>query len=197
MIAFDGQFEIIAGGMFSGKTEELIKRLKRPGYIDKRVLVLKPTLDSRQTRETFQMITDDKFLKKYKYLFTKTITSFEEFKEVIRANQPNIIAIDEIQFFGFWIIDAIKEQLDIHDEDDEFKIIVAGLDRDFLTKGFGPMPQLMVEADSVTKLSGVCHKCHKRPRPFTYKIGGAQNQQIEVGEDIYQARCRACHKLSD
>ena len=197
MIAFDGQFEIIAGGMFSGKTEELIKRLKRPGYIDKRVLVLKPTLDSRQTRETFQMITDDKFLKKYKYLFTKTITSFEEFKEVIRANQPNIIAIDEIQFFGFWIIDAIKEQLDIHDEDDEFKIIAAGLDRDFLTKGFGPMPQLMVEADSLTKLSGVCHKCHKRPGPFTYKIGGAPNQQIEVGEDIYQARCRACHKLSD
>lgn len=143
------------------------------------------------------MITSDKFLKKYKHLSTQMVSSFEEFKTTINTYKPNILAVDEAQFFGFWIIDAIREQLDIHEEDEEFKIIVVGLDRDFLTKGYGPMPQLMVEADSVTKLSAVCHKCHKRPAPFTYKIGGNPNQQTEVGDDIYEARCRACHKLSE
>lgn len=197
MNSTDGQFELITGGMFSGKTEELRKRLKRPGYIDKKILVTKPVIDNRESRETFQMITSDKYLKKYKNLSTRTVGSFEEFRSAIENCSPEIIAIDEAQFFGFWIIDAIKEQLDIHDEDDNFKIILAGLDRDFLTKGFGPIPQLMVEADNVTKLSGVCHKCHKRPAPFTYKIGGNPNQQTEVGDDIYQARCRACHKLAD
>ena len=193
----DGPLEVIAGSMFSGKTEELIKRLKRSGYINKKILVVKPARDNRQVRETFQKIDDDKFLKTYKKLAKQTVSNFEEFQSAINAHNPRILAIDEVQFFGFWIIDAIKELLDIHDQDDEFKIIAAGLDRDFLGKSFGPIPQLMIEADSVTKISAVCHKCG-RSAPLTYKIGGNPNQQTEVGDDnIYQARCRACHKLSE
>jgi thymidine kinase len=193
--------EVITGSMFGGKSEELVRRLKRPKYKKYKIAVIKPADDTRQTREIFEKIDSDEYLATYKRLHKSVVSTLSEFKSAIDVEHleyhPTIIAMDEVQFFGFWIIDAIKELLDMHDEDDEFTIIVSGLDKDFLGNQFGPLHQLMLIADEVKKLNAVCQKCEKRSAPLTYKIGGSLNKQKEVGDDIYQARCRACHKLPE
>lgn len=194
------RLEVIIGPMFSGKSEETVKRLKRPGYKKKRILVVKPSDDTRTTRETFRMITNDKYLAGYKELKTLVIANFEDLKSAVETHNPQVLVIDESQFFGLWLVDAVKELLDINDESDDFTIIVSGLYKDFLKNPFGPIPELILqtEPDDITILSAVCHKCEKRPAQSTYKIGGSPNQQKEVGDkEIYQARCRACHKLPD
>ncbi len=187
--------------MFSGKTEEIVKRLKRPGYKNRKILVTKPAEDNRSVRELFQMINNDKYLRSYKQLRTQAIHNApEEFKKAVgifEPYKPGIIVIEEAQFMGLWLIDCVRELLEIMDGDDDFTIIVSGLDKDYLQNAWGPIPVLMIHADEVTKLSAVCHKCEKRPAPLTYKIGGNLNMQKEVGSDIYQARCRSCHKLPD
>jgi len=186
--------------MFAGKTEEIIRDLKKPGCKNKRILVLKPEDDNRQVREIFTMIESDKFLKTYKKIRRLAIkNSPEEFKKAVdiehSENTPQILVVEEAQFMGLWLIDLVTDLLDIKDEDDDFTIIVSGLDKDYLKNAWGPIPVLMLHADEVLKLSAVCHKCEKRPATLTYKVGGNLNMQKEVGSDIYQARCRSCHKL--
>ncbi len=192
------RLEIITGPMFSGKSEETVKRLKRAGYKKKRILVLKPAEDTRTTRETFQMITSDKYLSSYKELKTQTIDSFGDLKSALESHNPTVLVIEEAQFLGLWLVDAVKELLDSNDDNDDFVIIVSGLYKDYLKNPFGPIPELILktEPDEITILSAVCHKCEKRPAQSTYKIGGSQNLQKEIGDkEIYQARCRFCHKL--
>ena len=194
------RLEIITGPMFSGKSEEVIKRLKKPGYKNKKILVVKPSEDTRTARETFEMITKDKYLASYKNLKTKTIDNYEGLKEAVKASSPEILVIDEAQFLGLWLIDAVKEILESNSENEDFVIIVTGLYKDFLRNPFGPIPELILqtEPDEITILSAVCDKCEKRPAQSTYKIGGSRNLQKEQGDkDIYQARSRICNKLPE
>ena len=192
--------ELITGSMFGGKSEEVIRRLKLPGYKKKRILVVKPAEDNRTTRDIFQMIDEDRYLASYKELKKQTINTFEDFKLAINGHNPQVVVVEETQFLGLWLVDAVKELLDTHDTDDDFIIIISGLYKDFLKNPFGPIPELILKTDldEITILNAVCHNCEKRPAQSTYKIGGSPHLQKEVGDkQIYQARCRACHKLPE
>lgn len=190
------RLEVITGPMFSGKSEEVVRRLVRLAFARKNILVIRPKMDDRKTRSIFDLIKENKYLRKYKSITTSTVGSFHDLKQIIETGPtPDVVAIDETQFFSNWVIDAITELLDMFDNRD-FKIIVSGLDMDAFRNPFGPMPQFMAMADEVVKLTAVCNKCETQPALLTYKKGGSPDKQVEIGDDdIYQARCRSCHKL--
>lgn len=186
---------VITGPMFSGKSEELIRRLRRAAYAHQKILLLKPQLDNRSTRDIFKFIKDDGKLSKYERLTAKTISSAEDWGK-IRPRDFDIIAIDEAQFFDKWLITTISDTLDKIAHLD-ITIIVSGLDMDAWRKPFGVMPELMSMADHVLKFAAICLHCEGKYGPgiFTQKKTSS-TQQVEVGdEEIYEARCRACHIL--
>lgn len=195
------RLEVITGPMFAGKTEEAIKQLKRPGNKKKSILVVKPLEDDRKTREIGQMIAADKLLSTYKNLVIKSIASsdFEGFKALIATYQPQILIVEESQFLGLWLVDAIREFMNNH-ADEDHTVILSGLCKDFLCNPFGPIPEIILrlEPDEITIKHAVCHKCGDRPAQFTYKKGGSLNLQKETGDsNIYEARCRVCYQLPE
>ena len=191
------RLEVISGPMFYGKSEEVVRRLVRLAFARKTILVIRPKMDDRKTRNIFDLIKENRHLKKYKNITTGRIDSFQDLQRLIAPEAvPDVIAVDEMQFVGDWIVNSANELLDMF-ENQDFRLIVSGLDMDAFKNPFGPMPQLMAMADEVVKLTAICNKCETNTATLTYKLGGSPNQQVEVGDkDIYQARCRACHKLS-
>jgi len=191
------KLEIITGPMFSGKSEELIRRLKRATYAEQNVLVVKPTIDTRSDKKVLARRKKDKREHKFEEFDSfpaHEVNSAEEFIKLVSTHNPNILAIDEAQFFSEWLLDLINELLD-KNEDTDFTIIVSGLDMDAWKKPFGIMPQLMAIADEVAKLTAICFNC-KKPANLTYKKSGSNSQKIDVGDsEKYGARCRTCHKL--
>ncbi len=178
-----GWIEVIAGSMFSGKTEELIRRLKRGTYAKQKIQVFKPVIDKRY---------DD-----------NAVISHEGFRiEGIAVDRPlhilylldpdtKIVGIDEAQFFGPEIVSVVN-----HLADKGIRVLVAGLDQDYLGQPFGPMPQLLAVAEYVTKIHAICVECGN-PGTRTYRVSEGQ-EQIELGNtDKYQARCRKCHADKD
>lgn len=193
------RLEVITGPMFSGKSEELIRRLKRATYAEQDVLVVKPKIDTRTSKKISSRRKKDKkdaAFEESDSFPAHELSSAEEFVELVSQHKPDVLAIDEAQFFPKWLLELINELLD-KNESSNFTIIVSGLDMDAWKKPFGIMPQLMAMADEVQKLTAICFKCKKRVANLTYKHGGSSNQQIEVGDaEKYEARDRACHKLS-
>lgn len=189
------RLEVITGPMFCGKTEELVRRLGRARIAHQGIVVIKPHRDNRTSRESFSMIRDNKFLSKYQHLTTCVIVSHAELIGHLTAafatKAPDVLAIDEAQFFDDWIIRAVQELLEMREH--QIRIIVSGLDMDFMTQPFGPMPQLMAMADDVLKLTAVCDACGEDAM-LTYRKPGNPLDQVVVGDkDIYEARCRKCH----
>lgn len=193
------RLEVITGPMFSGKSEELIRRLNRATYAEQNVLVIKPKIDTRNEKKIASRKKRDKkdteFQESHSFPAQEVSTS-KEFVELVSQHKPDVLAIDEAQFFQEWLLELIDEILD-KETDTNFKIIVSGLDMDAWKKPFGIMPRLMAMADEVVKLTAVCFKCKKRPANLTHKGGGSSNKQIEVGSKIYSARCRVCHRLPE
>ncbi|MDO8495280.1 MAG: thymidine kinase [bacterium] len=190
------RLEVIAGPMFSGKSEEMIRRLVRSSFARKGIFTLRPRLDDRVTRNIFNLINENNFLNSYKNIRSGFLDNPETLKRAIKDFGLQVLAIDEAQFFEPWIVDIIKETLDRFARDD-FRIIVSGLDMNFLKEPFGPMPALMAMADEVVKLTAICHRCRTNPANLTYKLGDSK-QKVEVGDsELYQARCRHCHALPD
>lgn len=194
------RLEVIAGPMFARKSKLLIWRLEQESYIDKKILVVKPRIDTRTERE----IASRKKINKESAEFEKgdsfpahPISSAEEFIALVKEHEPNVIGIDEAQFFDEKLLEAIDELLDKYEREDNFLIIATGLDMDAWRKPFGIMPDLMAKANQITKLTTGCFKCRKRPATLTYKKSGSSDKQIEVGSKIYEARCRVCHKLPE
>ncbi len=178
--------------MFAGKSEALRARLKHTGYINKKIVVIKPELDTRTEREIFSML-DDGYINKYKHLSKHAISNnAQDFRNLVDSKPFDVIAIDEVQFFGMWLVDEIERLLE---KDDKLVILVHGLAEDYEAKKWGPMYKLEKRADKVTVLTATCHKCEKRPAHYTYKIGGA-DQRIEIGgKQLYEARCYLCHSM--
>ena len=194
------RLDLITGPMFARKSKLLIWRLEQESYIDKKILAIKPFVDTRTGKEIASRknkAKDDKSFECGESFPAHPVGSALELINLIKEHQPNVIAVDEAQFFGDWLIDIIDELLDSHEKDEGFLIIVAGLDMDAWRKPFGIMPILMAKAHSVTKLTTGCFKCRKRQANLTYKKGGSSEKQIEVGSEIYEARCHVCHKLPD
>ena len=172
-----GCIEVICGSMFSGKTEELIRRLKRVKIANLKVQIFKPAIDTRYDAE--KIVSHD----------TNAIhsTPVDSSKKILALVQDeDVVGIDEAQFFDSDIAD-VCEQLALKG----IRVIVAGLDMDYLGNPFGQMPNLLAKADYITKLHAICMKCGNIANISYRKVAGGG--QVLLGEkDIYEPRCRHC-----
>lgn len=187
------RLEVITGPMFSGKTEESIRRLRRATFVRKRILVVRPSTDNRGARNIFDLIKGDDKLSRYERLATRVLNHVKELRNIVDSWKPDILAIDEAQFFGPELLEYLDELLE-KKKSQNFTIVVAGLDMDAWRRPFGIMPQLLAMADEVLKLTAICVACNgENPAIFTQKKGGT-GEQVEVGDTgLYEARCRACY----
>ena len=172
-----GWIEIIAGGMFSGKSEELIRRLRRAVIARQRVQVFKPLIDDRFATDEV-VSRDDRRLKAI-----CVATSAELLARVEIGVQ--VVGIDEVQFFDEGVVDVCMQLADAG-----IRVIAAGLDQDFKRRPFGPMPGLLSVAEEVSKMHAVCVRCRGAAH-YSQRVSGG-NAQVEVGDSSYEARCRGC-----
>jgi thymidine kinase len=170
--------EVICGCMFSGKTEELIRRLRRAKIANKTVQVFKPTIDNRYNVNTITSHSSQEF---------PAINVNHEFpQDVLKLATADVIGIEEAQFFSSGIVRVVRELMNSGK-----RVIVAGLDLDAFENSFGPMPELMALAENITKLSAVCVSCGDSATRSYRKE--KSSSIIEVGGlDEYEARCRKC-----
>lgn len=170
---------MICGSMFCGKTEELIRRLRRAQIARLRTAIFKPKIDSRYSQDH---IVSHNQLKMESHII-------EDAGDILPLSErAQVIGIDEAQFFTAELVDICKTLANRGK-----RVIVAGLDKDFRAVPFGPMPQLMCEADYLKKLQAICMVCGN-PANFTQRLT-SDSAQVVVGEaDIYEARCRTCYE---
>jgi len=183
----DGWIEVITGPMFAGKTEELIRRIRRLQFAKQNIVVFKPAIDIRYAESEVVSHNDSR---------TKSIciTKSSEIMEHISLD-TNVVAIDEVQFLDVEAVE-ICEYLADHG----IRVIVSGLDRNFRGEPFSFMPKLLAIAEYVTKLSAICVKCHtpatRTQRIINGKPARYDDPIILVGaQDSYEARCRDCHTV--
>jgi thymidine kinase len=174
-----GWIEIIAGGMFSGKSEELIRRMRRSHIARQRVQVFKPIIDDRFSVDEV-VSRDERRLKAI-----SVATSNELLARVEIGVQ--VVGIDEVQFFDDGIVDVCMQLADAG-----IRVIAAGLDQDFMRRPFGPMPALLAVAEEVSKMHAVCVRCRSAAH-YSQRVSGG-DAQVEVGDSSYEARCRACYE---
>jgi thymidine kinase len=174
-----GRIEVIVGPMFSGKSEELIRRLKRARIARQRVACYKPDIDLRYHRTSIASHSDQTHE-------ACTVTSVEHLKAALfpQLNDIDVIGIDEVQFLDADIIPLIVELVHLGK-----RIILAGLDTTFNAEPFGPVPALMAIADEVAKLSAVCMVCGQ-PAIHTQRLGQSQELVVVGAAGLYEARCR-------
>jgi thymidine kinase len=179
-----GWVEVICGSMFSGKTEELIRRVRRAQIAKQKVQIFKPTIDIRYSKEH---VTSHSALK----LDATNIQNPEEILTLLEDN-TRIVGIDEAQFLAPSVVD-ITQRL----ANRGLRVIVAGLDLDYRGVPFGPMPMLMAISEFVTKMSAICTMCgnpaSRTQRRAAQPMAGEADELVLVGaQDIYEARCRRC-----
>lgn len=185
------RLEVITGPMFSGKSEEMVRRLRLAAFTERKLLLVRPSMDSRLERNIFDMVSEDKKLGGYKKLTKESISSAANLDNLINSLNPDILGIDETQFLIYEFLDVIIRLLN-KKRRVNFTIIASGLNLDADARPFGLTPELMVRADEVCLLTAICTRCKRSGALFTQKIGGSA-KQIEVGgENIYTARCRRC-----
>lgn len=173
-----GWIEVICGSMFSGKTEELIRRLKRAKIANLKVEIYKPSIDVRFD-EMAVVSHDANFIHSTPVANSQTILQL--------ANNVDIVGIDEAQFFDDGIIN-VCETLALQGT----RVIAAGLDMDYQGRPFGPMPQLLAIADFITKLHAICVRCGNLAN-MSYRKSANQEQVLLGEQDVYEPRCRKCY----
>jgi thymidine kinase len=177
-----GFIEVICGSMFSGKTEELIRRLKRAKIANLKVEIFKPKIDTRY-HETNIVSHDESMIKSTPIDNSQTILLF--------ASGVDVVGIDEAQFFDDQLPE-VCDQLALRGT----RVIIAGLDMDFKARPFGQMPNLLARADFITKLHAICVKCGNIAN-YSYRRR-PDGPQLLLGEkDVYEPRCRQCYYLKD
>jgi thymidine kinase len=174
-----GSIEIICGSMFSGKTEELIRRLRRAEIAKQKVAIFKPAIDSRYGNDHIVSHSEQK-LRSFPVSSAKEILS--------NSHEAQVIGIDEGQFFDAELVDICNELAQ-----QGKRVIVAGLDMDFRGKPFEPMPQLMAIAEQVTKTQAVCMQCGE-PASYTQRLTQARERVVVGAKEMYEARCRKCYE---
>ena len=175
-----GWIEVICGSMFSGKTEELIRRLKRAKIANLKVEIFKPAIDTRYD-EVAVVSHDSNSIQSTPIDNSQTI--------LLMANDVNIVGIDEAQFFDDEIMN-VCETLALRG----IRVIVAGLDMDYMGRPFGQMPKLLAIADFITKLHAICVCCGDLAN-ISYRKTSQQGQVLLGETDIYEPRCRKCYAL--
>jgi len=182
-----GSVELVCGSMFSGKTEELIRRLRRAVIARQTVQVYKPLIDTRYHEERVTSHNGINFE-------ARPVASAAEILNHIKP-ETNVVAVDEVQFFDPMIV-QVCDQL----ADEGKRVICAGLDTDFRGEPFGPIPDLMARAESVDKLHAICVVCGEDASRTQRLIDGEpaafDDPIVLVGADeVYEARCRFCHEV--
>lgn len=173
-----GWIEVICGSMFSGKTEELIRRLKRAKFANLKVEIFKPAIDIRY--DEMAVVSHDS-----NSILSTPIDNSQTI--LLMANGVDIVGIDEAQFFDDEIIN-VCEKLALQGT----RVIVAGLDMDYLGRPFGQMPKLLAIADFITKLHAICVKCGHLAN-ISYRKTDEEGQVLIGEQDIYEPRCRTCY----
>jgi thymidine kinase len=184
-----GSLIVITGSMFSGKTEELIRRVRRALYARRSVQVFKHAIDTRSER------TEIRSHNGVPHEALAVSTSEELLDKVDETT--DVVAIEEAQFFDEGIVEACR-----HLADAGYEVVATGLDMDFRGKPFGPMPKLLAEADEVVKLRAICARCGRDASRSQRLINGRpapiSAPTILVGaEESYEARCRHCHEVPE
>ena len=176
-----GRIEVICGSMFSGKTEELIRRLKRAKFARQRVEIFKPAMDTRYSEE--EVVSHDS-----NSIASTPIDSSASI--LLFSSDKDVVGIDEAQFFDEGLVDVCNQLAD-----NGIRVIVAGLDMDFKRIPFGPIPALLAIADEVTKVHAICVKCGNLAYA-THRITKS-DKRVLLGEKAdYELLCRACYMES-
>jgi thymidine kinase len=172
-----GHIEVICGSMFSGKTEELIRRLKRASIAKQKVEIFKPAIDKRYDEHDVVSHNETSI--------RSTPVNFAE-DILLLSGDCDVVGIDEVQFFDDQIIPVVKK-LAIQGK----RVIVAGLDMDFEGNPFEPTPKLMAIAEYVTKVNAICMKCGNLAA-FSFRLSDAKEKVLLGEKECYEARCRKC-----
>ena len=173
-----GSIEVIAGSMFSGKTEELIRRMRRAKFARQKVEIFKPIIDTRYSQET--VVSHDEN--------TIQSTPVENSSNILLLSaNVDVVGIDEAQFFDKGLVEVCSKLANMG-----IRVIIAGLDMDFKGQPFGPMPELMAIADYVSKVHAICMSCGNIAQ-FSHRLV-ADDKRVLLGEkDEYEPLCRECY----
>ena len=188
-ITKSGWLEVITGPMYCGKSEELIRRLRRVKIAKQKIKVFKPVLDNRYSKKDVVSHSGDS-------IEAVPVDHPEEILERI-DDTVDVVGIDEAQFFHEDLVEICEELAN-----QGIRVIMAGLDRDFRNQPFGPMPELMARAEYVDKLHAICIQCGE-PASRTQRLidgepAAVDDPVILVGaSEVYEARCRSCHAIKE
>ena len=172
-----GWIEVICGPMFSGKTEELIRRLVRAQYAKQRVAIFKPKTDNRYS---------DDYIVSHNQRKIKSLQLKDTALILDHINKADVFGIDEAQFFDKSIVKTCRTLANLGK-----RVVIAGLEKDYLAESFGSMPELLIDAEYITKVNAICMSCGD-PANFSHRIS-SEKKQVVLGEtDKYEARCRRC-----
>lgn len=174
-----GWIEVICGSMFSGKTEELLRRIKRAEFANQQIELFKPALDTRYDETDVVSHNEN----------SRNSTPVHNSSEIllyVNMETVQVVGIDEIQFFDDGIVEVCNRLAN-----EGIRVIVSGLDMDYLGKPFGPMPQLMAAAEYVSKLHAICSHCGDLAQ-FSHRIVADKNQVLLGEKDAYEPLCRHC-----
>lgn len=173
-----GWIEVIAGSMFSGKTEELIRRMKRAKIAQQKTMIFKPKVDTRYSED--KVVSHNA-----NAIDSIPVAKAEEILEL--ANGYEVIGIDEAQFFSDILVEVCNRLAD-----KGIRVIVAGLDMDFAGKPFGPIPRLFAIAEYVSKVHAICMRCGKLAQ-YSHRLSDNDKQFLLGEKDIYEPLCRKCY----
>jgi len=173
-----GWIEVVCGPMFSGKSEELIRRLRRAEIARQRVQIFKPVIDQRYSSDHIVSHNDLR-------IHSDCVSTAADVQNKIDL-RTEVIGIDEAQFLGEALVDMVVRLADMGK-----RIIIAGLDTDYLGRPFHPMPELLAVADEITKTLAICMQCGN-PAKHTQRLIASQDLIVVGAEGMYEARCRRC-----
>lgn len=177
-----GWIEVVCGSMFSGKTEELIRRLKRAKIANMKVGIFKPRIDTRYDDEKV-VSHDSNFIMS---------TPVDQSMDILRyADKYNVIGVDEAQFFDDGLTE-VCQNLALRGK----RIIIAGLDMDFRGEPFGPIPSLLAVAEYITKVHAICPHCGNLAT-HSYRLAQEEAQVLLGEKDSYEPRCRTCYQMGN
>ena len=176
-----GSIEVICGSMFSGKTEELIRRMKRAQFAKQTVEIFKPCIDVRYSED--KVVSHDSHS-----IHSTPIASPAQMLEL--SNDVEVVGIDEAQFFDNSLIEVVQTLANRG-----IRVIIAGLDTDFLGKPFGPMPALMAVAEDIQKVHAICVKCGS-PANHSHRLSKSEELVLLGEKDEYEPLCRHCYNAA-
>lgn len=182
-----GRIEVITGPMFAGKTEELIRRVRREAFAEKKIVVFKPSIDQRYALNEVVSHNNNR-------IQSISITSSQEIMAYVDQD-VDVVAIDEVQFLDAGVVPIIQLLAERG-----IRVIVSGLDQDFRGLPFTFMPELLALAEEVVKLTAICVKCHAPATRTQRLVNGNpaffEDPLILIGaKNDYEARCRHCHEV--